>query len=963
MGFVARVKYLGLVIVLALVSTGCEFTKQSGIVLKSASQADTISAPQSIFYSVNPATYKVANLIPLNAPTVVGGVPSEYSITPVLPSGFLFNTQTGVISGTPTAVSLTTDYTVTAKNSEGSAATSISISVATNIISPSNLTYSSLAPVLIKGTPITALTPSSQGGAPTNYSVSPTLPAGLVLNAVSGVISGTPTALSAASSFTITAANSVGSATVILSITVTELPPATVTYSVNPASYKVATLITPNIPTTTGGTASSYSVTPSLPAGLVLNLTTGVITGTPTVVSAASGYTVKAQNSAGSAQVVLTISVPMTIVAPTNLTYSNMTPVLIKGSAITALSPTSQGGAPTSYSVTPNLPAGLTLNTTTGVITGTPTTLSAATAYTVTATNSAGSATTTLTLSVIELAPATLSYSLNPASYKVATAVSANSPTTTGGIATSYSITPALPTGLTFNLTSGVLSGTPTAVSTATVYTVKATNSAGSVTTTLTITVLTNVVAPATLTYSSASFIYVKGTTVTALSPTTMGGTPTSYAAASLPAGLTINVLTGVISGTPTAVQVMTPVLITATNAGGSATATLNFTVNDLAPTALTYGVPKTVYTKGTAITSNTPTSAGGAIISYSVSPALPAGLLLNSTTGVISGTPTTALLPAVVTVTGINSGGSITTALTFGVADFADTNANYDFIQTNLMVPRCAGCHTTGFFPGASDYTTYTNLKVTVVAGSPLTSPLFIRTAAGALSPMPPGSTITSVQSLAIMNWIARGAPNGTVTPSPTPSPSPTVIAGTTLLVASDERMRIGNRLYIASTLQDIFGASAMAPVTTLISAPANYEVLGGPCNGYSDIGVINYGTLSIGSDCASNASAQVQAIPMVNSARGALITRACNLILNADAAVLNAATLALGNSVTTATIPAMNAASIQKTYDLFYQGRPMSTAISADLLAVANFGTTALESWRFTLLTLCYAPDWQIP
>ena len=43
----------------------------------------------------------------------------------------------------------------------------------------------------------------------------------------------------------------------------------------------------------------------------------------------------------------------------------------------------------------------------------------------------------------------------------------------------------------------------------------------------------------------------------------------------------------------------------------------------------------------GTTITSLTPNSTGGLIDNYTVSPVLPAGLTLNSTTGVISGTPT----------------------------------------------------------------------------------------------------------------------------------------------------------------------------------------------------------------------------------------------------------------------------------------------------------------------------------
>ena len=88
------------------------------------------------------------------------------------------------------------------------------------------------------------------------------------------------------------------------------------------------------------------------------------------------------------------------VVAPSALSYSNTAPTYTVGVAITANSPSSSGGAVTSYAVNPALPAGLTLNTVTGVISGTPTTASAATSYTVTASNTAGSTTAILSITV-----------------------------------------------------------------------------------------------------------------------------------------------------------------------------------------------------------------------------------------------------------------------------------------------------------------------------------------------------------------------------------------------------------------------------------------------------------------------------------------------------------------------------------------------------------------------------------
>lgn len=88
------------------------------------------------------------------------------------------------------------------------------------------------------------------------------------------------------------------------------------------------------------------------------------------------------------------------------------------------------------------------------------------------------------------------------------------------------------------------------------------------------------------------------------------------------------------------------------------------------APTSLAYSVNPATYTTGTAIPANNPTHSGGSIDSYSVSPALPAGLALNASSGVITGTPTLATPVATYTVTGTNSAGNATASLSITVSD-----------------------------------------------------------------------------------------------------------------------------------------------------------------------------------------------------------------------------------------------------------------------------------------------------
>ena len=67
---------------------------------------------------------------------------------------------------------------------------------------------------------IATLTPAVSGGTPTQWAVSPTLPAGLTLNTTNGQITGTPTQASAAATFAVTGSNAGGVSTFDLSIAV-----------------------------------------------------------------------------------------------------------------------------------------------------------------------------------------------------------------------------------------------------------------------------------------------------------------------------------------------------------------------------------------------------------------------------------------------------------------------------------------------------------------------------------------------------------------------------------------------------------------------------------------------------------------------------------------------------------------------------------------------------------------------
>lgn len=467
-------------------------------------------------------------------------------------------------------------------------ATSNSFVVTSSVKATVNITQAFLTKNFIVNPPFTPVA-GSDGTAPLTYSISPSLPTGLSFSTSTGMISGTPTVTSTVTTYTVTVTDA-SSATASGTFQLTVNGPVSATTVIPSIGLTVNRAVSGVTPVTgSGGTgALHYSVSPGLPAGMSMGSTTGTISGLPTVTSSAVTYTVTVtdgNNATATATFSLSVNGAVTAtqaIASTTLTQnhaaSTFTPVTGSG-----------GTTPLSYSVSPGLPAGLSMSSSTGAISGTPSVTSSATTYTVTVTD-ANSATASNTFSLIVNSAVTATQAVATKSLTQSYATALFTPVTGGGGTgiLMYSASPGLPSGLSLNSFTGAITGTATVTSIATTYTVTVTDTTGATASNTFLLTVNGAVAAA---QSVPTTILTYGTAATSFTPVTgSGGTGTlAYSVSpSLPAGLSMSAV-GVVSGTPTVTQSTTSYTVTVTDANG-ATASNSFTlsVNQAAPVITT---------------------------------------------------------------------------------------------------------------------------------------------------------------------------------------------------------------------------------------------------------------------------------------------------------------------------------------------------------------------------------------
>ena len=539
--------------------------------------------------------------------------------------------------------------------------------------------------------------------------------------------------------------------------------------------------------TVTGGTAPfTWSISSgTLPAGLTLNATTGLLSGTPTA-AGSSPVTIRVVDASGQ---IATRAVTLVIAATPGLVF---TPAAGEVGVPYGQQPTLTGGTgPFTWRISAgSLPAGVTINAATGLVSGTPT-ASGNFSVTVAATDIFNQVATATATIVIVAQPAFTATS--PPSGQIGVAYSHTFAVTGGALPLTWSISAgSLPAGLSFNSSTGVLSGTPTAVGSS-AFTVSVVDAKGqSAAKPVTVVIGTGplvITAAANVSSTTAGATVAYTVTITNIGSTSFTGVTVT---APLTGVLDDAVYNGNVSATSGTPSYSAPNLGWTGNIGANATITVSYSVTVNNPDVGN----KVLATTVTSTPASTNCVAGSTDTRCSVTVTV-AGLTILKTATVATTTPGSTIgFQVVIT----NDGQTAYPAATFtdnlaGVLDDGVYNADAAATTGNISYTSPSLTWTGALAPGASATLTYTvtvanpdvgnrSLTGTVVsssAGSPCPSGNPAPSCTATVTVLVPGLSITNTASVATTT--PGGVVNYTVTISNT---GQTPYTGTSVTVAA---------------------------------------------------------------------------------------------------------------------------------------------------------------------------------
>jgi hypothetical protein len=615
------------------------------------------------FTSATTATFTVG-VAGTFAITTVASPTATLTSSGVMPAGITFTDNgngTATLSGTPAAGAGGAYLLIlTANNSAGSATQNLTLNVRQGpaITSAATTTFT----VGSTGNFIVTTT----GNPPPALSAAGALPSGVTFtdlgNGQAQILGSPSPGTGGTYTLTITATNGIGTpATQTFTLIVNQSPAIT---SANTTTFAIGAAGSFTV-TAVGTPTPALALSGTLPSGVTFvdnGNGTGTLSGTPAAGTGGSyALTFTAANG----------------VLP-NATQA-FTLIVNQAPAITsAASATFTVGSANSFTVTTNgfplptlaiggaaLPSGVTFvdnGNGTGTLSGTPAAGTGGTyAITFTATNTVGSSAPQAFTLTVNQAPAITS--ANTTSFTVGSAGSFTV-TATGTPTPSLAVSGSLPAGVTFvdnGNGTGTLSGTP-AAGTAGSYALTFTASNG-VLPNGTQAFTLNVNQPPAIT-SAASTTFTVGTASSFTVTTTGFPTPTVSQTGTLPTGVTFTPATSVLGGTPTQTGAF-PIVFNASN-GIPPNATQNFTLNVVCP-AITVNpatMPEGLFQVAYPGVTFTQTGSTGSTITWGAT-GLPAGLVISSTTGVVSGTPTNTVLNGAVVITATDNFGCVGTRST----------------------------------------------------------------------------------------------------------------------------------------------------------------------------------------------------------------------------------------------------------------------------------------------------------